>query len=60
MKKHRIYNFCCIHKSLCVTPTMAAGVTDRVWDMKKNDLAMLIAAQEAPVAKRGPYEKKAA
>jgi len=25
-----------------------------------NDVAMLIAAQEAPVAKRGPYKKKAA
>ena len=29
---------------------MAAGVTDRVWDM--NDVAALIAAQEAPIAKR--------
>jgi IS1 family transposase len=52
------YNFCRIHKSLRVTPAMAAGVADRVWDM--NDLAALIAAQEAPVAKRGPYKKKAA
>jgi hypothetical protein len=52
------YNFCRIHKTLRVTPAMAAGVTDRVWDM--NDVAALIAAQEAPVAKRGPYKKKAA
>jgi hypothetical protein len=37
---------------------MAAGVSDRVMDM--SDLAALIAAQEAPVAKRGPYKKKAA
>lgn len=51
------YNFCRIHKSLRVTPAMAAGVTDRVWDM--SDVAALIAAQEAP-AKRGPYKKKAA
>ena len=41
-----------------MTPVMAAGVTKRLWDM--NDLAALIAAQEAPVAKRGPYKKKAA
>jgi IS1 family transposase len=52
------YNFCRIHKSLRVTPAMAAGVTDRVWDM--SDVAALIAAQEAPVAKRGPYKKRAA
>ena len=52
------YNFCRIHKTLRVTPAMAAGVTDRVWDMK--DVAALITAQEAPVAKRGPYRKKAA
>jgi IS1 family transposase len=52
------YNFCRIHKSLRVTPAMAAGVADRVWDMA--DIAALIAAQEAPVAKRGPYKKKAA
>lgn len=52
------YNFCRIHKSLRVTPAMAAGVTDRAWDM--NDVVALIAAQEAPVAKRGPYKKKAA
>ncbi len=25
------YNFCRIHKSLRVTPAMAAGITDRVW-----------------------------
>jgi hypothetical protein len=27
------YNFCRIHKTLRVTPAMAAGVTDRVWDI---------------------------
>jgi hypothetical protein len=37
---------------------MAAGVTDRLWTME--DVAALTAAQEAPVAKRGPYKKKAA
>jgi IS1 family transposase len=52
------YNFCRIHKTLRVTPAMAAGVVDRVMDM--SDLAALIAAQEAPAAKRGPYKKRAA
>lgn len=28
------YNFCRIHKTLRITPAMAAGVTDRVWDVK--------------------------
>lgn len=52
------YNFCRIHKTLGVTPAMAAGVTDRLWDM--TEIAALIAAQEAPTAKRGPYKKKPA
>lgn len=28
------YNFARIHKTLRITPAMAAGVTDRVWDVK--------------------------
>ncbi len=27
------YNFCRIHKSLRITPAMAAGVTDKLWDI---------------------------
>ncbi len=27
------YNFCRIHKTLRVTPAMAAGVTDRIWSV---------------------------
>jgi hypothetical protein len=53
-----IYNFCRVHKTLRVTPAMAPGVTDRVWDM--SDLATIIAAQEPTAAKRGPYKKRAA
>lgn len=34
------YNFCRIHKTLRVTPAMAAGVTDHVWDIA--DIAALI------------------
>lgn len=29
------YNFCRIHQTLRVTPAMAAGVTDHVWDIKE-------------------------
>jgi hypothetical protein len=29
------YNFCRIHQSLRVTPAMAAGVTDHVWELEE-------------------------
>ena len=53
------YNFCRIHKTLRVTPAMAAGVTDRLWDVK--DIVALIEAKEAVEAPkvRGPYKNKA-
>lgn len=51
------YNFCRIHKTLRVTPAMAAGVSDRVWDIK--DIVQLMAAREL-LKKRGSYKKKAA
>ena len=50
------YNFVRIHKTLRVTPAMAAGVTDRLRDMK--DIVALIDANEPPRKKRGPYEKR--
>jgi hypothetical protein len=35
------YNFCRVHTSLRVTPAMAAGVTDRVWELSELvDLAL--------------------
>jgi hypothetical protein len=34
------YNFCRIHQTLRVTPAMAAGVTDHVWDI--SDIIRLI------------------
>jgi IS1 family transposase len=49
------YNFCRIHKTLRVTPAMAAGVTDHVWSMEE-----LVNLVPEPVAKkRGPYKKRA-
>jgi len=29
------YNFCRIHQTLRVTPAMAAGVTDHVWEISE-------------------------
>jgi len=29
------YNFCRVPGSLRITPAMAAGITDRVWDMEE-------------------------
>jgi hypothetical protein len=49
------YNFVRIHKTLSVTPAMAAGVTDRLWEM--SDIVALIDAQELVAKKRGPYKK---
>jgi hypothetical protein len=52
------YNFVRIHKTLRVTPAMAAGRTDRLWEMK--DIVALLEAQEAAEApkKRGPYKTR--
>ena len=49
------YNFVRIHKTLRTSPAMAAGVTDRLWDMK--DIVALIDANEPERKKRGPYKK---
>jgi hypothetical protein len=52
------YNFCRIHKSLRITPAMAAGVTDHVWGIA--DVVAIIEAGQAAPKKRGQYKKKAA
>ncbi len=52
------YNFVRIHQSLRVTPAMAAGVTDRLWEI--SDIVALVEAAKAKPAKRGPYKKRAA
>ena len=51
------YNFCRIHKTLKVTPAMAAGITDKLWSME--DIAARIEARQPTAGKRGPYKKKA-
>ncbi len=51
------YNFVKQHKSLQgITPAMAAGVTDKLWDMK--DVAALIDAVAPEPGKPGPYKKR--
>ncbi len=40
------YNFTKIHKTLRTTPAMAAGLTDRVWDM--DDVVRLLEEVETP------------
>jgi IS1 family transposase len=49
------YNFVRIHKTLRVTPAMAAGVTDRLWEI--GDIVALVEATDAQPGKRGPYQK---
>jgi IS1 family transposase len=50
------YNFCRIHKTLRITPAMAAGVTDHAWSVA--DIVSMIEAAEPALAKRGPYKKR--
>jgi IS1 family transposase len=54
------YNFVRIHKTLRVTPAMAAGVADRLWEI--GDIVALLEANEAAEAPkvRGPYKKRSA
>jgi IS1 family transposase len=49
------YNFVRIHKTLRMSPAMAAGVTDRLWEI--GDIVTLIEAMDAQPGKRGPYKK---
>ena len=48
------YNFARVHKTLRITPAMAAGITDHVWSLE--EIAMLADAAALP-GKRGPYKK---
>ena len=51
------YNFCRIHKTLRMSPAMAAGITDTLWSLE--DIVTKIDAM-APASKaRGPYRKRA-
>jgi hypothetical protein len=49
------YNFVRIHRTLRMSPAMAAGVTDRLWEI--GDIVTLVEAMDAPAKKRGTYKK---
>lgn len=50
------YNFCPMHKTLRMSPAMAAGVTDRLWSLE-DVLARIDVDAPAPKP-RGPYKKR--
>ena len=50
------YNFVRTHQTLRMTPAMAAGLTDRLWDV--SDLVAIIDAEEEAPKARGPYKKQ--
>jgi hypothetical protein len=51
------YNFVRIHSKLRMSPAMAAGVSDRLWEI--GDIVALVEAAEAEQPrKRGPYQKR--
>jgi hypothetical protein len=52
------YNFVRTHKTLRVTPAMAAGVSDRVWEV--SDIVALLEVAEPKPGKRGSYKKRTA
>ena len=52
------YNFVKVHSKLRISPAMAAGVADRLWEVV--DIVKLVEAAEAKPAKRGPYKKRLA
>jgi IS1 family transposase len=51
------YNFIKMHKTLRMTPAMAAGVTDKLWSMA--DLCEMMDAVAPKPGPRGPYKKRA-
>ncbi|MGH7109579.1 MAG: IS1 family transposase [Stellaceae bacterium] len=50
------YNFVRLHRTLRVTPAMAAGISDRLWSIE--DIVALIDAREPTAKKRGPYKPR--
>ena len=53
---HMMYNnFVRIHSTLRMTPAMAAGVSDRLWEI--GDIVKLVEDAEPKPSKRGLYKK---
>jgi hypothetical protein len=49
------YNFVCIHQTLKITPAMAAGVTDRLWEVA--DIVSVLEAWETSKQKGNIIDK---
>jgi len=52
------YNFARIHKTLRITPSMAAGLSDHVWSLE--EIMMMADTYMPKPGKRGPYKKSVA
>ena len=52
------YNFVRIHKTLCMSPAMATGITDRLWSL--DDIIAKIDAMAPEPTPRSPYKKRGA
>ena len=52
------YNFARIHRTLRITPAMAAGVTDRLWTVA--GFADIVEAAAPKPGRRGSYKKRVA
>lgn len=50
------YNFVRVHSTLRMSPAMAAGVSNRLWEI--GDIVKLVEDAEAAPKKRGPYKKR--
>ncbi len=50
------YNFARIHKTLRITPAMAAGLSDHVWSLE--EIVMMADSYLPKPGKRGPYQKR--
>lgn len=50
------YNFCRIHKTLRMSPAMAAGIADLLWSME--DVLALVDARSPEAAKRRRYKRR--
>jgi len=50
------YKFARIHKTLRITPSMAAGLSDYVWNLE--EIVMMADSYMPQPSKRGPYKKR--
>ena len=50
------YNFCRIHQTLRVTPAMAAGVTNQLWEI--SDIVALVEAAAPKPNRPATYKKR--